>query len=139
MAVEIVLMKAGDEALLDHVAEDVFDAPIDPARLTAYLAESSHLMVVARVHGEVVGQARAIIHRHPDEPSELYVDNLGVTPAYRRQGIARRLMDALYDWGRGQGCVESWVGTEPDNDPAKSLYASYDADEEAIVMYVRDL
>jgi aminoglycoside 6'-N-acetyltransferase I len=139
MPVEIVLMKPGDEALLDRVADDVFDAPIDPARLTAYLAETSHAMVVARMHGEVVGQARAIVHKHPDEPSELYVDNLGVAEGMRRQGIARRLMDALYDWGRAQGCVESWVGTEPGNDPAKSLYASYDAEEEAIVMYVREL
>lgn len=139
MTIEIVLMQPGDEGLLDRVAEDVFDERIDRGLLTAYLAAPGHAMVIARLHGEVVGQARAIVHRHPDQAPELYVDNLGVTPAVRRQGIARRLMDALYDWGKAQGCAESWVGTEPDNDPAKSLYASYDAEEEAIVMYVREL
>jgi ribosomal protein S18 acetylase RimI-like enzyme len=139
MHIDIRRARPGDECLFADIADDVFDEAIDPALLTAYLAEPAHLMLIALYGGQVVGQARAIIHRHPDQGPELYVDNLGVTPALRRQGIARRLMDEIYALGRAAGCVETWVGTEPDNEPAKRLYASYGAELETFVMYARDL
>lgn len=110
--------------LLSNVAPDVFDAPIDPARLEAYLAHPGHIMLVALCEGVVVGQCAAMIHRHPDKPTELYIDEIGVTPALHRQGIARRLFDAMLGIGREAGCEEAWVGTEPDNLAAHGLYGS---------------
>src|SRR5690242_11777115 len=100
MTVDILRIGPGDAAVLGRVADDVFDADIDPARVTAYLAEPGHLMVLAVAGGEVVGQARGMVHRHPDLPTELYIDNLGVTPGRRREGIATRLLDELVAWGR---------------------------------------
>lgn len=130
-----------DEArLLDRVAEDVFDEAIAPPRVAAYLAQPGHLMVVAVAGGgEVVGQARGIVHRHPDLPTELYIDNLGVTPARRREGLATRMLDELVAWGRELGCEEAWVGTETDNDAARALYAGRGAEAETFVMYVYGL
>src|SRR5687768_13411320 len=116
MKTEILRIGPADAGLLDRAAEDVFDDDIDPARLAAYLADPGHLMVLALTDGEVVGQARAMLHRHPDEPTELYIDNLGVTPDRRREGIAGRLLDELVAWGRENGCEEAWVGTEVDNE-----------------------
>ena len=139
MQIDIRRVAPGDEYLFADIADDVFDEAIDSALLTVYLADPAHLMLIALHAGQVVGQARAIIHRHPDQGPELYVDNLGVTPALRRQGIARRLMDQIYRLGREAGCVETWVGTETDNEPAKRLYASYGAEVETFVMYARDL
>jgi aminoglycoside 6'-N-acetyltransferase I len=139
MDTEITRVGSGQARLLDQVAEDVFDAAVDPARLAAYLAEPGHLMVVAVSAGEVVGQARGMVHRHPDEPTELYIDNLGVTSARRREGIATRLLDELVAWGRELGCEEAWVGTEPDNTPARALYAGRGAEAEPFVMYAYEL
>ena len=125
MTVEIVRLTPDKSALMARVADDVFDAEIVPERLAAFLAEAGHLMLIAVDEGVVVGQIAAIIHRHPDQPTELYVDNLGVTPSHHRQGIARRLLTEMLVLGRELGCEECWVGTEIDNQPARNLYSRH--------------
>ena len=135
MDARIVRIGPEQTGLLDRVAEDVFDARIDLGRLAAYVADPSHLMVVAVSNGEVVGQARGVIHRHPDQPTELYIDNLGVTPLRKREGIATLLLDDLVAWARSEGCEQAWVGTEPDNEPARALYQGRGSEAETFVMY----
>ena len=135
MDVQIIRVRPAQSGLLDRVAEDVFDDRIDLARLAAYLADPSHLMVVAVSNGEVIGQARGVVHRHPDAPTELYIDNLGVTPARVRARVATRLLDDLIAWGRGLGCVQAWVGTEVDNEAARGLYLGRGSEAETFVMY----
>jgi ribosomal protein S18 acetylase RimI-like enzyme len=95
-------------------------------------------MVVALQDGVVVGQARGVIHLHPDEEDELYVDNLGVTPALHRRGVGRRLMDALIAWGKERGCTHGWVATESDNAPAIGLYRALGAEPVAMVYFEYD-
>ena len=135
MDVRIVRVGPEQTGLLDRVAEEVFDARIDLGRLAAYVADPSHLMVVAVSNGEVVGQARGVIHRHPDDPTELYIDNLGVTPVRKREGIATLLLDDLVAWARSEGCEQAWVATEPDNEPARALYLGRGSEAETFVMY----
>ncbi len=136
MNVEIKQLNSGDEALLEHVATDVFDEMIDPKHLSSYLAQNNHHMIVAIKAGEVVGQIRAVIHQHPDRPRELYIDNLGVTPSLQRQGIASKLLDAMLGLGKTLGCEEAWLGTESDNARAKGFYESYSVKAEPMVFYL---
>lgn len=137
MTVEIRLVTAADAALFDRVAEEVFDEPIDPERLKAYLAQPGHPMVVALADGEMIGQVAAVIHRHPDKPTELYIDEVGVTPAWQRRGVAQQMLEAMFACGRALGCEEAWVGTEPDNLPARRLYERHcHRPAETFVMYV---
>ena len=135
MPIELRHVTTGDEALFERVAEGVFDEPVDPARLAAYLAEPGHHMIVALKDGEVVAQCAAVIHRHPDKVTELYIDEVGVAPALHRQGIARKMLDAMFALGKSLGCGEAWVGTEPDNLPARGLYESRGAKAVPFVMY----
>ena len=142
MTVEIRRLFPGDDALVMRVAEDVFDEPVRADRLAAYLATPSHFMIVAMVENVVVGQCAAVIHRHPDKVSELYIDEVGVSPAFQRQGIARKMLDAMFTLGREHGCGEAWVGTEPDNSAARALYESRKESPgpaEEFVMYVYQL
>ena len=139
MRVEIRRLRAGDERVLERVADEVFDEPIDSARLQAYLAEPGHYMIVAIADGVVVGQCAAVMHRHPDKATELYIDEVGVTPAMQRQGIARQMLNAMYALGRELGCEETWVGTENDNAAANGLYRSYGVEGEPFVMYLMEL
>ncbi len=142
MAVEIRRLYAGDDAVVKRIAEDVFDEPVRADRLSAYLASPGHFMIVALAGGIVVGQCAAVIHRHPDKVTELYIDEVGVSPAYQRQGIARRMLDAMFALGREHGCGEAWVGTEPDNVPARALYESRTEAHgaaETFVMYLYEL
>lgn len=142
MPIEIRRLLPGDDAFLERIAEEVFDEPVDPARLAAYLAAPGHLMIVALSDGVVVGQCAAVIHRHPDKPIELYIDEVGVSPAFQRQGIAGRMLAAMFALGRGSGCEEAWVGTEPGNIAARALYESLPErgePAERFVMYVYKL
>ena len=140
MTIAIRQTSATDTDVFDGVAADVFDEPVNPARLKAYLAEPSHLMLVAITDGLVISQCAAVIHRHPDKVTELYIDEVGVTPAFQRQGIARRLLDEMFALGKSLGCEEAWVGTELDNEPARGLYrARKPGTEEPFVVYVYDL
>ena len=142
MTVEIRRLFPGDDALVMQVAEDVFDEPVRADRLAAYLATPSHFMIVAMAENVVVGQCAAVIHRHPDKVSELYIDEVGVSPAFQRQGIARKMLDAMFTLGREHGCGEAWVGTEPDNSAARALYESRKESPgpaEEFVMYVYQL
>jgi len=137
--VEIKRLNPGDASILDRVAEDVFDEPINKKRLAAYLREPNHFLFVAICEGVVVAQAAAVIHRHPDKVTELYIDEVGVAAEFRRQGIATTLLKALFKLGREEGCEEAWVGTEHDNVPAKRLYESRGAEGQPFLMYVYKL
>lgn len=140
MTIAIRRTSATDRDVFDRVAPEVFDEPVDPVRLKDYLAEPNHLMLVAIADGVVVGQCAAVIHRHPDKVTELYIDEVGVTPAFQRQGVARRLLDEIFALGKSLGCEEAWVGTELDNEPARALYrARKPESEETFVMYEYDL
>ena len=139
MQIEIKRLTEHDAAIFDRVAEDVFDEPVDPERLAAYLAAPGHLMLVALANGEVVGQIAAVIHRHPDKPTELYIDEVGVTPALQRRGLARRMLDETFALGRTLGCEGAWVGTEHDNHPSRGMYESIGAKPEPFVMYLFQL
>jgi aminoglycoside 6'-N-acetyltransferase I len=121
MAVQIKQVKRDDEALFDRVAEEVFDEPVDPQRLAAYLAEPGHLMLAAIDDGLIVAQCAAVVHRHPDKVTELYIDEVGVSREWQRQGIARKMLDRMFALGKSLGCGEAWVSTEPDNVPARRL------------------
>lgn len=139
METQIIRLDPANAAILARVADDVFDDDIDPSRVAAYLRAPGHMMVLAIADGTVVGQACGVIHRHLDLPTELYIDNLGVAEDFRRRGVASRLLDELVAWGRAEGCEESWVATEPDNDPACALYAGRGASAIPVVMFEYDL
>jgi ribosomal protein S18 acetylase RimI-like enzyme len=136
MDIHIKRLVAGDEAILGRVAADVFDEAIDRNYLSSYLSEANHHMIVAIKTDEVVGQIRAVIHKHPDRPDELYIDNLGVTPTLQRQGIAKKLLDAMLELGKTLGCEEAWLATESNNSQAKGFYGSYRVEPEPMVMYL---
>ena len=139
MSIKIIRLTPDNADLLDNVAEDVFDTEIVPARLRAYLAEPVNLMILAVDGDLVVGQAAAVIHKHPDKPDELYIDEVGVSPDWRRRGLARRMMEALFALGRSRGCQASWLGTEDDNLPARRLNESFGEDGVEIIMFDFDL
>ena len=135
MSIDIKRLRAGDEAVLERVAEDVFDEAIDLKRLRAYLAEPNQHLIVALKDGKVVGQIRAVIYKHPDKVDELFIENLGVTPALRRRGVATQLLQAMLTLGKDSDCEEAWVPTERDNAQARKFYESFGIEADAAVIY----
>lgn len=137
--VTIKLLNAGDEAVLQSVASDVFDDPIDPAAAAKFLADPNHHLAVAVDDNIVIGFVSAVQYFHPDKPNpELWINEVGVAESHRGQGIARRLMEAVLDEARRQGCSEAWVLTNRSNRAAMRLYESSGGDEaedDDIVMF----
>ena len=138
MTVELVRINAGNTSLLGAVADEVFDEPIVAARVAAYLANPDNLLIVAIKEAVAVGMVMGVVHRHPDKPNELYIDEVGVTPGLRRQGVARALMDAMIEWGEQLACEDAWLGTEIDNEAARALYRRYTKGE-AIMLFEWEL
>ncbi len=69
----------------------------------------------------VVGQARGDAALDGDW---LGVHGMVTDPSYRRQGLARRVLAALAEWGAEQGASTVWLHVETDNAPAVALYGS---------------
>src|SRR5258708_10152724 len=123
MNVEIRCRGSGEEELFDSVAPGVSDHAVDRATLSRYLGSPGHHLIVALSKGEIVGQVAAVVHRHPDlRPTELYIDEVAVTPSLQSQGIADRLLEGAFALCRRLGCVDAWLGSAPEKLEAKSIH-----------------
>ena len=122
--IEIRILTQVDADLLEHVASDVFDEPIDANWSAEFLADSRHHLAAAIEDGVIVGIASAVHYVHPDKPPELWINEVGVAETHRRRGIARQLLQALFDRGRGLGCSQAWVLADQSNTVAHRLYQS---------------
>jgi aminoglycoside 6'-N-acetyltransferase I len=131
----IRLLGPSDVAVLDHVAEEVFDNPVHPRWSAEFLADPRHHLAVALDRDLVVGFASAVHYVHPDKPPEMWVNEVGVAPAYRNRGIGRALVKALFQRGKELGCEEAWLGTEVDNAAARRMYLAVGGEEEPMVVY----
>jgi ribosomal protein S18 acetylase RimI-like enzyme len=139
MSVELRLLRPTDSALLDRVADGVFDGPVVPELAAEFLSDERHHLIVALLDGVVVGMISAVDYIHPDKKSQLWINEVGVAPAYQRQGIGRQLLRSMLSHGREIGCTEAWLGTEHDNVAARGLYEDAGSAPEPFVLYSFDL
>jgi len=129
MAVEIrVLGPADAPLLLHHVADEVFDHPVDPALADEFLNDPRHALCVAIDDGVVVGMASGVRYVHPDKPSELWINEVGVAPTHQRRGLAKAILAELLAHAKREGCHEAWVLTDDDNTAARALYTAAGGD-----------
>jgi ribosomal protein S18 acetylase RimI-like enzyme len=120
---EIRILHEGDQPVLDRVAADVFDDPIDARAAGEFLRDPGHRLAVAIDDGVVVGFVSAVVYVHPDKPApELWINEVGVAPSHQGRGIARRLLASTLEDARASGCHEAWVLTARANQPAMRLY-----------------
>jgi ribosomal protein S18 acetylase RimI-like enzyme len=139
MTVSIVRVDAASLSVLEHVDPDCFDKPIDVARASRCVASADAILVVALSDGLVVGQCLAAIHRHPDKPTELYIDDLAVSEELHRQGVGRQLMEAAMRYGRAEGAETVWVATEPENEVANDFYRALGLTDGLALVFDREL
>lgn len=136
MTVEIKILAAADAAVLDHVAPEVFDEPIDRRAASLFLADPRHHLAVACDAGVVIGFASGVHYFHPDKPvPELFVNEVGVAPTHQNRGVARALMRCLLQHARQLGCGQAWVLTDHANSAAQRLYAASGGKPSEQLMY----
>lgn len=121
MSVSVRRLGPGDEDEVERFAA-AFDGPIRPASVAAFLGDDRHHLLVASVDGEPAGFVSAVEILHPDKPTELFLNELGVDEPFRRRGAATALLDALKELGRSRGCSVIWVLTDEGNPAAMAAY-----------------
>jgi aminoglycoside 3-N-acetyltransferase I len=103
---------------------------------TALLADEATIFLAAFHGTEPVGFVFGYeLQRRHGDPSILFVYELDVDEAHRRQGIGTRLMRDLADIARSRGIRAGFVLTEPDNDAANALYRSLGGERVESVMW----
>jgi aminoglycoside 6'-N-acetyltransferase I len=140
VTIDIRILGRGDAGVLARVAPGVFDEPVNDRWSAEFLADARHHLAVALEDGVVVGMASAVSYVNPDKPPELWINEVGVAPTHQRQGIAKRLLQALLARGRERGCGEAWVLTDHANTAARRLYSAaggQEAPEPAVMVSFR--
>jgi GNAT superfamily N-acetyltransferase len=136
--IEIKLLGPGDDALFTRVSADVFDDAIEPRFTAEFLADPRHHIAVAIDQGWIVGFVSAVHYVHPDKRPELWINEVSVAPPYRLRGLAKQLLEAIFEVGRIHQCQCAWVGTDRTNTAAMHLYTSVGkgkAELEDVVMF----
>ena len=123
MAIEIKVLRRGDDSILMNVAPAVFDNPIDAKLTREFLEDPRHHIAVAIDDGMVVGFASAVHYIHPDKPPELWINEVGLAPTHRRHGLGKAVLRALFELGRAHNCTVAWVLTDRSNVAAMALYS----------------
>ena len=101
------MLNSGNHAILDKVAPDVFDNSTDPILVAQFLTDSRHPLAVAIDGGQVVGFAAAVHYVHPDKPSELWINEVGVAPSPKGRGIGKAILRAVLRHAEHLGCREA--------------------------------
>jgi ribosomal protein S18 acetylase RimI-like enzyme len=122
MTFDIKILKATDQGVLGRVAQGVFDHDVDATLASALLQDPRHYLAVAIDDRVVIGFASAVHYLRPDKPAELWINEVGVAPAYRGRGIGKALLTALLQIARDLKCKEAWVLTDRSNERAVQLY-----------------
>jgi aminoglycoside 6'-N-acetyltransferase I len=122
-AIEIRVLHAGDEHVLELAAEGVFDNAIDAQLAREFLSDPRHHIVAAIEDGRAVGFVSAVDYIHPDKPRELWINEVAIAPTHQGGGIGRALLEAMLAHGRALDCCEAWVLTDRSNKIAMRLYS----------------
>jgi aminoglycoside 6'-N-acetyltransferase I len=132
-------------AALRHALWDELTAAEHRAEAAQQLGEPERLLnLVALDGGEVVGFAEAALRHHYvngcDTSPVVFLEGIFVSTAARRQGLARRLCDAVAEWGRARGCSEFASDAYADDAASHAFHrAAGFAETERVVYFRREL
>ena len=115
--------RAADAALLAGMSQDFVETGLRPAwdaaRIAWHIRDPDSVVLAARAETAIVGFA---IMRYADDTAHLNL--LAVAPAYRRRGIARRLVAWLEDTALTAGTFTIALELRAGNAGARAFYAA---------------
>lgn len=146
----IAIVQAGPEhldgwAALRHALWDDLSPGEHRSEAEEQLSELERLLnLIALDGGKIVGFAEAALrHDYVDgcETSPVvFLEGIYVDAAARGQGVARRLCDAVADWGRARGCSEFASDALADDVQSHAFHrAAGFAETERVVYFRREL
>ena len=109
------------------------DAQPSSAYLQRLLAGDGFIALAALKGGEVVGGLAAyVLQKFEQERSEVYIYDLAVDDAHRREGIATALIVELKRIARGRGAWVVYVQADLVDAPAVALYTKLGTREDVL-------
>lgn len=117
--------------------EDIIKTFLQKAdRAVAFLSESEE--------GEIVGFAEGSLRNDYVNGCKTspvaFLEGIYVLPSHRQQGIARRLCDAVGDWGKAQGCLEFASDAPLENEASRKFHAALGfAETQRVVFFRKDI
>jgi len=127
-----------DLPAVNGLATELVSFEVDRATsFDAVLADPDHDLVVAEADDTMVGYAHLMVYSdltHGALAGELL--GLVVREDMRRQGIATALVREIIRLARERGVGELHISTKPNNEAAKALYASMDAEVVGVQMEI---
>lgn len=91
--------------------------------------------------GEMIAFAEATLRRDYVEGCDtspvVFLEGVYVVPEARKAGVARRLADAVADWGRAKGCAEYASNALIDNMDSHAFHAAIGFEETERVVFFR--
>jgi aminoglycoside 3-N-acetyltransferase I len=103
------------------------------AYLRRLLGSDNFIMLAALKGSEIVGGVAAYeLKKFEQERSEIYIYDLAVAAAHRRQGIATALIQELKDIAAARGAYVIFVQADIGDDPAIALYTKLGAREDVL-------
>ena len=145
MSLVIHLLMPDDVALMEALSTTLGEAFNDrdtytakrpsPAYLRRLLASDSFIALAALKDDAVVGGLAAYeLRKFEQERSEIYIYDLAVSAAHRREGIATALIEALKGVAARRGAYVIYVqaDTGVEDEPAIALYNKLGVREEVL-------
>jgi GNAT superfamily N-acetyltransferase len=110
---EMKSMGGFDEEIFVDATRRYFAEAIPTGEFVAWFAE---------VEGEIVGMSGAVFWQRPPTPKNMtgrdaYILNVYTLPAWRRQGIGRRLMQTTLEAVGAAGVGRAWLRATADGEP----------------------
>jgi aminoglycoside 3-N-acetyltransferase I len=143
LTVNIQQLKPGDTALMKRLLSMFGEAFNDvetyvgnqptAGYLRNLLGSDMFIGLVALKAGEVVGGIAAYeLKKFEQERSEIYIYDLAVAEAHRRQGIATALIQKLKELALTRGAYVIFVQADYGDEPAIALYSKLGIREEVL-------
>jgi len=125
MKYDIVSMTAEHIPAVAELERRCFSAPWSERMLREHLEnECAATLVAMGEDGTLLGYAGLLVVL-----DEGYITNVAVEPAYRRQGIARELLQVFERFGRANALAFLTLEVRDSNVPARTLYQSLGYEE----------
>ncbi|HHT06208.1 MAG TPA: GNAT family N-acetyltransferase [Hydrogenispora sp.] len=91
-------------------------------RLLDLLQRDDHKVLVAQVDGEIAGWVHAFLNRPLHKDTVVDIAGLVVDENHRKMGIGRRLLEAVEDWAKNQGCEQVTLSSNITREGAHKFY-----------------
>ena len=123
--------RQGHTALPESITAATWERFLDPA-------EPVHALVAVS-HDEIVGLAHYLFHRSTTRLTDVcYLQDLFTAPAMRGRGIARQLIETVYDLARAAAATRVYWLTQETNQAARALYAKL-AQHNGFIVYTHEI